>query len=942
MSHAITDFTMVVSRESTLPGVTENHAGLLRRILGGKGASLWELSNQMKMPVPAFCCLTATAFTETLRYNHLNELVQWMAQPDQPLPASDTEIQSMIQGCNLPQGIIDDIAEFTTQHAGEHFAVRSSGTVEDGAETSFAGLFESVLNIQQPEDIIQAIKTCWCSLFNQRVQTYMTQQHTSVPLGMAVVVQQLIPAEKSGVLFTVDPVRGRDTEMLIEATFGLGEALVSGAVTPDQYRYDWYQEKESGRTIAEKEHQCIRLNEAPFVRLVPLPEAVATHAVLSPEEVRQLADLGLKIQMQSGFPVDIEWACAENQFYILQSRPVTQFGYSAIDGEWTSADYRDGGVSSTVCTPYMASLYKYALDGTMGAYLERLRLSPARGSVWQRSFFGRPYWNLSEVKKCLVKIPGFNERVFDEGLGISPRYQGDGIVSKNTPKTILTGLKALMIIRANVKRKLKEVPAFSLRQHRRLQELAAMNFSAMPDDELFGFYQSFIRKEFFVNESTYFDLIYDNTNLNGLFKDEVEKTRFDMSQFPLLISGLSGVSHMAPMERLWKIRDLIMADQESRDYWHNHSSQQIAADLHHGETDHHMNLIRVYLREFGHHSQRELDMLVPRYAEVPQMVIEQLQDVLLQGSDKDPRVRNNEQQLRMNTVKKALLHATPLLKRRKMAKKLEQVREFLWWREELRDLSIRYYLYVRKITLAVEERLLKTGVLAQKDDAFFLDMPDLVAIVRGDIPPDEARHLVRKNRAYYLSFSHYQIADEVGERYGMFGGNQTESTTSEALPADGRAMTGVSGSPGMITGVARVVTDIHDADRLQPDDILITRCTDPGWTPKFSMLKGVVTETGGILSHAAVICREYGIPAVLAVKHATRLIQDGDIITIDGNRGHVIPPVRETPSLPSGQAHISVEPESSGQASDTASHIFKTKGSKTNSVKEASVQECQS
>ncbi|SHO57533.1 PEP/pyruvate-binding domain-containing protein [Vibrio quintilis] len=919
MSHAITDFTMVVGQTSEIPGETENYAGLLRRILGGKGASLWELSNKMKMPVPAFCCITACAFTETLRYNQLDSLVQWLMHPDQPLPASEARIRDLIMACRIPKGIAADLTTFTGRYPEERFAVRSSGTVEDGAETSFAGLFESVLNVQKTEDILQAVKTCWCSLFNERVQTYMTRQHTAVPLGMAVVIQQLIPAEKSGVMFTVDPVHGADTEMLIEATFGLGEALVSGAVTPDQYRYDWYQEQESDRTIAEKEHQCVRINEAPFVRMEPLPAAIASHAVLTTTEVRELADLGLQIQMQSGFPVDIEWACTGNQFYILQSRPITQFGYTSINGEWTSADYRDGGVSSTVCTPYMASLYKYALDGTMGAYLERLKLSPARGSVWQKSFFGRPYWNLSEVKKCLAKIPGFNERVFDQGLGISPRYQGDGIVSKTNLKTLLTGIRALLIIRANVKRKLKTTPSFSLGQHRRLQELAAMNFSTLPDDELFQFYQSFICKEFFVNESTYFDLIYDNTNLNGLFKDEVEKTRFDMSQFPLLISGLSGVSHMAPMERLWKMRDLIHADQDCSYYWLNSSSEQIATDLQHGETHYHLNSLRVYLREYGHHSQRELDMLVPRYAEVPEMVIEQLQDVLRQGSEKDPRVRNNEQQIRMNTVKRELLHATPLLKRRKMSQRLEQVREFLWWREELRDLSIRYYLYVRKITLAVEARLLKNGILAQKDDAFFLDMPDLVAVVRGDIPPDEARHLVRKNRAYYLSFAHYQIADEVGERYGMFGGSQLSTPQSEVQPADGQTVTGVSGSPGMITGVARVISDIHDADRLQPDDILVTRCTDPGWTPKFSMLKGVVTETGGILSHAAVICREYGIPAVLAVKHATRIIQDGDIITIDGSRGHVIPPVREAQLHPEDLADSSGHGLSADQAPVTAS-----------------------
>ncbi|MDW6004190.1 PEP/pyruvate-binding domain-containing protein [Vibrio mangrovi] len=861
-------------------------------ILGGKGASLWVLMNQMKMPVPEFCCVTAGAFVETLKQNGLHDLVAWLNHPEQPLPMDNDQIRSSIFACEIASEIIDELVAFRSQYPDSHFAVRSSGTVEDGAEASFAGLFQSVLNVQKTADIIEAVKTCWYSLFNERVQTYMAKQHTVGSLGMALVVQRLIPAEKSGVLFTADPIQGIDTEMLIEATFGLGEALVSGAVTPDLYRYNWYQEAESERTISTKEQRCVRISAAPFVQLEALDDALASQQVLSTQEVTELAGFGLSIQTQSGFPVDIEWAQENGRFYILQSRPITQFGYSAIAGEWTTADYRDGGVSAMVCTPYMASLYKFIMDSTMGSYLQGLQLTKKPASVWQKSFFGRPYWNLGEFKQCMAKMPGFNERAFDESLGISPNYQGNGIVTKTTLKSLLVGIRTLLNIKANVKRKLRESPIFSKQQHQRLEELAAMDLTALPDQELFRFYESFIRQEYFNSESTYFNFIYDNVNLNSIFKDEVEKTSFDMGQFPFLLSGLSGVSHMAPIENLWQLRDKIQQDSQAQHYWLNHSSATIAAELNQGSTQHYLTEVAQYLEEFGHHSKQELDLLVPRYIEIPESIIEQLQTVLRQDADKDPRVRNEDQQSKNKAVMQMLIQSTPLLKRRSLTRMLGQVRELLWWREELRDLSVRYYRYVRKITLEVENRLLQAGVLQQKDDVFFLEMSDVIAAVQGKLSAGQVSEKVQKNRAYYASFSRYQIADEIGERYGMFGAmaSNTDNLLADSSSSDEpeNSIKGVAGSPGVITGIARVVVDINDADRLQPEDILITRCTDPGWTPKFSMLSGVVTETGGILSHAAVICREYGIPAVLAVKQATRKVRDGDVITIDGSQGRII------------------------------------------------------
>lgn len=882
-----TEIPLVVSLEVNQSLFEKSDLETLTSVIGGKGGSLWELS-QWDMPVPDFCCITSMAFTETLKNNGLMPLIKWLDNPNEQLPFGKKIIDSLLRECEIPEEIQQQVSAFIVRFPGEAFAVRSSGTIEDGVESSFAGLFETVLNVRSTDDIFDAIKSCWISLFNERVQSYLERQPLTEPLGIALVIQRMIASEKSGVLFTVDPVRGVDKEMLVEACFGLGEALVSGHVTPDQYRYDWYNGKEVDRVIAAKEVQCVQIDTAPFVRIEDLDEGTSNAPVLTKDDVRELAEIGLQIQVRSGYPVDIEWAKFNDELYILQSRPITQLGYASIEGEWTTADFRDGGVSSSVCTPYMASLYKSVIDFSMGGYLDKIGLGDKAIKVWQLSFYGRPYWNLGAAKEALARIPGFNERNFDQGLGIAPNYDGDGVVSKSTIKTIVTGVKALYSIRKNCKEKLKENPKFSEKQHKHLVELADIDFGSMPDKELFTFCETFIKEEYFHNESIYFDFIYENSNLNSLFKEQVDKlSSFDKSLFSLLLSGLSGVSHLAQVEALWALREEIEADASVLTYWTENSVSEICEDITSNLKEDKHTGIKQYLKKFGHHSQKELDLTVPRYSENPEYGVKELKSILTQDVSSDPRLRNKKQHESAVKAQEALVSAAPFGSKKLIQSRLNQVREFLWWREELRDLSTRFYFFVRKISLEVEKRLLKTGALLAEGDIFFLEISDLFKVMNGENSHSKTQAIIQRNKDYYHSFASFVIPDEVGQRYGAFGG-----VTNDVAPvtAGDGVLAGVAGSPGSVTGVARVIRDINDADRLQPGDILVTRCTDPGWTPKFSMLSGVITETGGVLSHAAVICREYGMPAVLAIKNATKLIREGDVITLNGATGQVILP----------------------------------------------------
>ncbi len=846
-------------------------------MVGGKCAALVEL-RRWELPVPEFSAITTRGLVATLEANNMDAVVDWLQRPSATEVLDLTAVQRALANAKLPPALDAELSCFMERHPQQKFAVRSSGTLEDGITSSFAGMYKTILNVSDLPSLRRAIRDCWAAFFDERALHYLRDLKINQEIGLSLVIQHMVDADKSGVLFTLDPLKGQDSELLIEACFGLGEALVSGHVTPDQYRYDWRRESVVNTTVATKTCHCIRTENYPFTKLEPLAPERQREPVLLMAEILSLAELAVEVQSHYGFPVDIEWAFDGAELFILQSRPITKINFTAVQGEWTTADLRDGGVSSSVCTPLMASLYKMVMDHTMASYLEGLGLPKrAGGDVWLTTFFSRPYWNLEAVKYYLSKIPGFNERAFDTGLGIEPKYQGDGLQAKSNIKTLAYGLRALVAIKLNARRQLAMVESFAARQEARLKELAAYNFGEFTDEKLFQFADQFFTREYFDNEATYFNFVYDNSNINALFQEKLEKIGCNPNEFPHLLAGLDGVSHLAFMKGLWQLRALII-DQGDETYWLS-NPDIVIHDLNTGKDKPSLREFSQFLQKFGHHSKRELDITVPRYSEEPEYVVKLLQDVLKQEPQHDPGTRNQQQRLQAEKAKTELLNKVPKWQRKSMAKKLEQIRTFLWWREELRDYSTRYYAVVRRLAIEVARRLVQLNLLQKTEDIFFLSLSQLQQGMQKKITSNQLQVLVKQNKAYYDGFRNFTIPDEIGQRYSL--------NDSIVVNCEGN-IKGVAGSAGCVTATARVIVDIHDVGRIKEGDILITRCTDPGWTAVFSKLQGVVTETGGMLSHAAVICREYGIPAVLAVKNATKIIQDGDLITIDGNNGALL------------------------------------------------------
>jgi len=849
-------------------------------LIGKKAASLVAMT-AWGLPVPEGGVVSTEGFDAFISLHDMDKIVQKLREEMRTNPERVWEtaecLRERIAKGELPEKLKQSIKNLLKANPDFHFAVRSSGTKEDLDNASFAGQYTTILNVKPGKGIYNSVKECWASLFNERVLNYCINRNIDFSdMKIAVIIQKMIPAEKSGVLFTVDPLKGYDRQMIIEACFGLGEALVGGEVTPDQYGYDWYNGVEKKRVIGDKKIAVLAMDDPPFVKHITHDESRRHETVLSREEVKQLSDIALKIQAEYGFPVDIEWAKHDNQFYILQSRPITTISYGGINNEWTTADFRDGGVSSGVCSPFMWSLYDLVWEKVMPSYLKQHYLIESdKGVIWGDMFYGRPYWNLSSVKEGLKRLPGFIEKNFDESLGIRVAYKGEGFTSRTNVKTLLTGIKVLLELSKSFKKLKKEWPIFREQQHKKLLEIDQIDPETMKQDEFFKFYETFIMEEYYRSEATYFNTIFASSNTASLFKERLKKIESRLI-YPNLISGLTNLSHLIPMYELWDLRETIKMDAASVSFWKETSVDDLVSLWRSGYEDHYMKNVAFYIEKNKFHSTRELDITVPRYGEDPSFVMESLKHNLDLDDHFEPRALNRKQFEMFLLEKKKLLSLVPFYKQKNMEHALLDLRKILWWREELRDLSTQFYYYVRRFTLFMARHFKNLSIIDTEDDIFFLPVSDIIAISKQKISVEQARKMIDLNKVYYHSFRNYNNPNEIGRSYAK---------VNVSIDVGKKKYTGIACSSGFVMGKIKVIRDINDASRLSKGDILVTKFTDPGWTPKFSLLSGVITESGGLLSHAAVISREYGIPAILAVENITTLLTDGQEISIDGDNG---------------------------------------------------------
>jgi pyruvate,water dikinase len=692
------------------------------------------------------------------------------------------------------------------------YAVRSSGQHEDLAGLSFAGQYKTLLNVGK-DKLAEAVRECQASADAGPAAAYLAQ-HGMERGSMAVIVQQMVDAEFAGVAFTLNPLTGADTELVVEYTEGLGEALVSGQVEPLRASCDWAE-----------------------------PTALAMPGV-SGEIAQELAGECARAQRLFGFPLDIEFA-VDGHLWILQARPITRVTYTGLDDIWTTADFKDGGVSAQACKQYMWSLYEYIWEHSLADFLVSSRLiEPERLRKLGRMFYGRPYWNLSVVKEVMSRVPGYCERDFDEEFGIQVAYDGPGTKTRISPASLLRLVPAALAQRKFLAERERDAGKLA----ERIRSLVAARLEELPTlvdrASLERGFRLVTKENYLLSESTYFWQIFLNTIHQSLFKDSLGKA-VDLQTYLRLLGGLDDVSHLRPFQDLWELSRKLRGE----------GREPVLED------------VAAHIERYGYHSDKELDVGYPNYWEQPDVVLGKLKQLCALDSAHAPDVGQAAQ-------RQAYREALASVGKPRLVRKVERVRKLLWWREEFRDLSTMMYDVIRRYTVALANIYAAEGIIA-RDDIWHLPVAELWRFGE-DRDVDRLRAIGDRNRRYYEAYRNYVSENEIGPRF---------QAQRVAAAAD---LSGIGCSVGQVTGTARVIDGLEDMGRLREGDILVTRFTDTGWTEKFAMVAAVVTEYGGMLCHAAIVSREYGVPCVVAVKGATAAIADGQVITVDGGTGQVI------------------------------------------------------
>jgi phosphoenolpyruvate synthase/pyruvate phosphate dikinase len=846
-------------------------------IAGGKGANLGELTRIEGILVPEGFCVTTEAFQRSLENNqHLNSLLDQLT----PLKADDREkigavsakIRVVIEGisiCNeIGEQITSSLSKFDEKTA---FAIRSSATAEDLPAASFAGQQDTWLNIIGKDAILKHISKCWASLFTERAITYRIKNgfdHRKVRL--AVVVQKMIFPEAAGILFTADPVTSNRKTLSIDAAFGLGEALVSGQVNPDTYKV------RDGRIIDKKissKKLAICAVKTGGTEVQMIAPGQQNQQALSDEQILQLEHLGRDIEKHFGRPQDIEWCLADARFYIVQSRPITTLYPipKADDGE--NHVYVSVGHQQMMTDPVKP----------LGISIRQLTAVRPMDTAGGRWFVDVTPELTSPVRRhIMVEVLGKSDPLIKDALMTileredfirSSPEDGDSskrgaahvdfqILKEYNPAIVLDLIRRSQSSIAGLKKNIQtksgaDLMDFILEDTRELKKNIA-------DPQSFGVFMTAMNASAWINEKMKEWL--DEKNAADKLTQSVPNNI--TSEMGLELLDVADVIRPYPeiIGYLEKIKDDNFLDQ--------------LAQFDGGQAV--RTAILAYLDKYGMRCTGEIDITKPRWSEKPATLV--------------PMILNNIKSFGPNAGKlkfeqgrqEALKMEQDLLDRLKQLPDGEQkaeetkrmiglVRNLIGYREYPKYEIVSRYLIYKLALLNEAERLVQAGVIREKEDIYYLSFEELceaIATHRLDYP------IVDKRKDEYRLYEKLTPPRVITSEGEIIAGRYKR----EDLP-DG-AIVGLAVSSGIVEGRARVILNIEDAD-LEKGDILVTSFTDPGWTPSFIAIKGLVTEVGGLMTHGAVIAREYGLPAVVGVENATRLIKDGQRIRLNGTDGYV-------------------------------------------------------
>jgi len=868
--------------------------------VGGKGANLGEMS-KAGFPVPQGFCITTSAYRDFIAVSHeMGRFFDLLDQlkPDQP--AEISKIGKLIRDHLLTISISQTI-KFSILDAwkivGEEkaYAVRSSATAEDLPTASFAGQQETYLNLQGIDQLLQAVRKCWSSLFNDRAIIYRIKNgfgHRSVYLS--IVVQQMVFPEVSGLMFTVDPVTGHRNIISIDASFGLGEALVSGIVSADSYQVREGQIVK--KQIAEKKKAVFPVTEGGTVTRELTPELQNKQA-LSDDKILELAQIGQRIEKHYCSEQDIEWCLAGDKFYILQSRPITTLYpipkvYDNKLHVFLSIAHLQ--MMTDVIKPMGISIFQGIFPfGKDSITLPNQMIVEAGGRLF---YDVTPILYSKTLRRYFIwRIAIVDELMRDALAKIvsSEIFQQEAKANKDTTKQVFKlfkpmlplYLKGIPVIVNNlffldpsgiIERATSPMEQVIDNNRRGIMQASGTERIKRVQESMGKLLQELIGSMMYVPLP--FIVLPIASRLTRLWLGEdldVDTLNKSLpgnvtSEMGLMIGDLADTARKYP-----EVVDYL--ERAEDDTFYQELSKVKGGDIFRAELDRFMKL-------YGMRCPGEIDISNIRWRESPTLLVPSIINHIKSNAPGEHRNRFRQGRKEAQEVVQKILERisnTPAgsLKERLMSRLLSIYRNSTGLREFPKYVIVQFFDIYRQAILAEARVLHQRGVLEKGDDVFYLYLDELVALLENRFSENPMRVIDSRKRAYdqYQKMTPPRVMTSEGE--------VITGVRSDVVAPKG-ALIGTPVSAGVAEGYVKVVLK-PEAAKLNIGDVLVAPFTDPGWTPLFYSVEALVVEVGGIMTHGSVIAREYGIPAVVGIENATKILKDGQYIRVDGNRGFV-------------------------------------------------------
>ncbi|HEY2550323.1 MAG TPA: rifamycin-inactivating phosphotransferase [Streptosporangiaceae bacterium] len=844
-------------------------------LAGGKGANLGDLSRMEGISVPAGFCVTTEAFRRIMTAvpdvdAQLDRLSRLDPGDREAVRAASAGIRRALEQIVIPDEVAAAISRSVARLGGEAaYAVRSSATAEDLPAASAAGQQDTYLNVVGSAAVLRHVSRCLASLFTERAVTYRLRGGAGHrEAAMAVVVQRMVLPQSSGILFTADPVTSSRKVVSIEASFGLGEALVAGLVNADVYKVR--DGEIAARTVGAKQ-VAIHASPAGGTQQLPVEAERRAQPALDDAQVLRLAQLGRRIEAHFGQPQDIEWCLADDEFQIVQSRPITTLFPIPATGDQGNHVYISVGhqqMMTDAMKPLGLSVWQLTAARPMHVAGGRLFVDVTRelGAPAIREgllrVVGKSDPLIGDALRAVLDRGDFIPAVPDDGAAVTP-------VAGSAPAPIETDPATVTEL---VERGRASLAALQ-RDIRPKSGPALLDFILEDINEL---------RRVMLNPRT-LQVIMAGMQATWRLSEQLQEWLGDNSAVDALTQSVPGNVTSEMGLALLDVADVIRPLPE------------VVAFLQHTENENFLDelpslaggreardSIEAYLGKYGMRCVGEIDITRPRWSERPAALVPAILANIRNfepgaGQRRFEQGRRQAGQTEQEVLARLLALPDGKPKAEEARLLIGRIRTFSGFREYPKYHMVSRYFVYKQALLQEAGRLARARVLADSEDIFYLAFAELHDVVRTHLADDQ---LIRQRKDAYRTYQ------ALTPPRVLTSDGEAVAGTYRRTDVPAGALLGLPVSAGTVEGRARVILDMAEAD-LEPGDILVTAYTDPSWTPAFVAASGLVTEVGGLMTHGAVIAREYGLPAVVGVEHATRLIRDGQRIRVHGTEGYI-------------------------------------------------------